>query len=85
MRENIPLFTRANGDTFEVKEGVFITAIHIKKSILRLYPEVCENYLMRKFWKNDTVVKKYAWNSIIDTLNKRGVAWIVLNDILKDY
>lgn len=84
MSDNIPLFTKKNGDSFEIKPGIFVTAIHIKASIMRLYPEVCESYLMKKFWKSERVVNMYAWNSIIDELNKRGVAWIIIKDILKD-
>ena len=85
MKNIIPLFTRANGDSFEVREGVFITARHVKASIIKLHPELCEKYVMRRIWKNDTVIKTYAWNSVIDTLNKCGVAERVINDILKEY
>lgn len=84
MSSKIPLFTKKNGDSFEIRPGIFITARHIKASILRLYPEVCEEYLMRSLWKSDRVVRMYAWNSIIDELNDRGVSWIVIDDILKD-
>jgi hypothetical protein len=84
MIDKIPLFTKSSGNNFELTDGVFVTEKHIKSSIIKLFPGLCEEYLMRKLWKNDSVIKIYAWNSIIDTLNKNGTAWIVLNDLLKD-
>lgn len=84
MIERIPLFTKNSSCDFHLSDDVFITEKQIKSSIYKLFPALCEEFLMKKKWENGTIKKIYAWNSIIDTINKNGTAWIVLNDLLKN-
>jgi len=84
MIQKIPLFTRKNGDSFEIDDGVFVTIKHIRGAILELFPDLCDEYIIHRAWKSERVVRKYAWNSIIDILNKRGDGPLVINKLIDE-
>jgi len=82
--KKLPVFP---DDEFQVGD-LWITKIQLRKAIMELFPEMFvesdgkNNYrITSKEVNNGSRVKKYAWHSILDDLNKAGKAEDVINHL----
>ena len=70
----------------EIQLGeTFVTKRQLRKAVLSLYPELVEQYKIHSSFDKESgeIVKKYAWHSVFEIINRDGRSDIVIKKLIE--